>query len=230
MRASSVASSIASSFGRLSAAGLVILPVALGACKDDQLKGAQAEVQQTKIKVTLPTVPSFEVPKTNPDGSHTGKEMRVQGARYLKETVTLKGYIVWAYDCATSIRQPDEADEAVAKRIEENPTLCRRPAFYLGDTTDTPVERAAWVVEVPREMTKLEKKNLPKELVETWPAVPPYKVGDEVVVTGQWLNASPHGESNTEGLLVYQSINNVTQNWQSPAPVEIGSTIAPPKH
>ncbi len=60
--------------------------------------------------------------------------------------------------------------------------------------------------------------------------MPPYKVGDEVLVIGQWLHASPHGESNTEGLLVYQSINNITQNWQSPAPVEIGSTIAPPKH
>jgi hypothetical protein len=224
------ASSVASSFARLSAAGLVILPVVLGACKDDQLKGAQAEVQQHKIKVTMPTVPTFEVPKMHPDGSHTIKEMRVQGARYLKETVTVKGYVVWAYDCATAIRQPDEADEAVAKRIEENPTLCRRPAFYLGDTNDTPVERAAWVVEVPRAMTKAEKKNLPKEMVDTWPAVPPYKVGDEVLVTGQWLNASPHGESNTEGLLVYESINNITQNWVSPAPVAIDNGIQAPPH
>lgn len=212
------------------ATGLVILPIALTGCKEDQLKGAQAEVQETKIKVTMPTVPAFEVPKVNPDNSHTIKEMRVQGNRYLKETVTLKGYVVWAYDCPTAIRQPDEDDAAVAKRIEENPTLCRRPAFYLGDATDTPVERAAWVVEVPRPMTKLEKKNLPKEMVETWPAVPPYKVGDEVLVTGLWLTASPHGESNTEGLLVYQSMNNITQNWQSPAPVEVNSTIAPPKH
>lgn len=211
-------------------AGLVILPVALGGCKDDQLKGAQAEVQAHKIKVTMPTVPSFEVPKPHPDGSHTVKEMRVQGNRYLKETISIKGYVVWAYDCATAIRQPDEADEAVAKRIEENPTLCRRPAFYLGDTADTPVERAAWVVEVPRAMTKAEQKNLPKEMVETWPAVPPYKVGDEVIVTGQWLNASPHGESNTEGLLVYSSLNNITQNWVAPAPVVIDNAIAPPKH
>jgi hypothetical protein len=224
------ASSVASSFGRLSVAGLVILPVALGACKEDQLKGAQAEVQAHKIKVTMPTVPPFEVPKPHPDGSHTVKEMRVQGARYLKETISIKGYVVWAYDCATAIRQPDEADEAVAKRIEENPTLCRRPAFYLGDTADTPVERAAWVVEVPRAMTKAEQKNLPKEMVETWPAVPPYKVGDEVIVTGQWLTASPHGESNTEGLLVYSSMNNITQNWVAPAPVAIDNAIAPPKH
>ncbi|KAB2903891.1 MAG: hypothetical protein F9K40_07040 [Kofleriaceae bacterium] len=211
--------------------GACILPATLGGCKDKQLKGAQAEVQPHKIKVTMPTVPSFEVPKPHPDGSHTVKEMRVQGNRYIKETLSIKGYIVWQYDCATAIRQPDEDDAAVAKRIEENPTLCRRPAFYLGDTPDTPVERAVWVVEVPREMTKQEKKNLPKEMVDTWPAVPPYKVGDEVVATGQWMHASPHGESNTDGLLVYQSFNNITQNWQSPAPIELAEpSIRPPAH
>ncbi len=202
-----------------------ILPAALGACKGDQLKGAQAEVQPHKIKVTMPTVPSFEVPKPHPDGSHTVKEMRVQGNRYIKENLSIKGYIVWAYDCATAIRTPEEDDVAVAKRIEENPTLCRRPAFYLGDTPDTPVERAVWVVEVPRNMTKLEKKNLPKEMVDTWPAVPPYKVGDEVVATGQWLHSSPHGESNTEGLLVYTALNNITQAWVSPAPTEIADPV-----
>ncbi len=215
----------------VSCLGLCILPAALGACKGDQLKGAQAEVQTHKIKVTMPTVPAFEVPKPHPDGSHTVKEMRVQGNRYIKEQISIKGYIVWAYDCATAIRQPNEEDLAVAKRIEENPTLCRRPALYLGDTPDTPVERAAWVVEVPREMSKLEKKNLPKEMVETWPAAPPYKVGDEVIATGQWLHASPHGESNTEGLLVYQSFNNVTQAWVSPAPIEVADpVIRPPAH
>ena len=211
--------------------GACILPAALVGCKGDQLKGAQAEVQPHKIKVTMPTVPSFEVPKPYPDGAHTVKEMRVQGNRFLKETLSIKGYIVWAYDCATAIRQPDEDDKAVAKRIEDDPTLCRRPAFYLGDTPDTPVERAVWVVEVPRNMTAKEKKNLPKEAVETWPAVPPYKVGDEVVATGQWLTASPHGESNTDGLLVYTAFNNVTQNWTSPAPVEVADpAIRPPAH
>ena len=211
--------------------GACILPATLGGCKGEQLKGAQAEVQPHKIKVTMPTVPSFEVPKPHPDGSHTIKEMRVQGGRFIKEELSIKGYIVWSYDCATAIRTPEEDDAAVAKRIEENPTLCRRPAFYMGDTPDTPVERAVWVVEVPREMSKAEKKNLPKEAVEAWPAVPPYKVGDEVVATGQWLTASPHGETNTEGLLVYMAFNNVTQNWTSPAPVPVGDpVIQPPAH
>ena len=219
------------SFGSALLGGLAILPALLGGCKGDQLKGAQAEVKQHTIKVTMPPVPSFEVPKPNPDGSHTVKELRVQGHRYLKQDVTLKGYVVWAYDCATAIRQPDEAPEAVAKRIEENPTLCRRPAFYVGDAPDTPVERAVWVVEVPRPYTKLEKERLPKEEIEAWPAVPPYKVGDEVVVTGQWNTSSPHGESNTEGLLIYTSLKNVTQAWEAPAPVQVADpAIRPPAH
>ncbi|HVK73209.1 MAG TPA: hypothetical protein VM734_07795 [Kofleriaceae bacterium] len=221
----------ADSFRSALLGGLVILPAVVGGCKGDQLKGAQAEVKAHTIKVTMPPVPSFEVPRPNADGSHTVKEMRVQGHRYLKQEVGLKGYVVWAYDCATAIRQPDESDDAVKKRIEENPTLCRRPAFYIGDAPDTPVERAVWVVEVPRPYTKLEKERLPKEEIAKWPAVPPYKVGDEVVVTGQWSIASPHGESNTDGLLVYTSMKNVTQAWESPAPIEVAAPeIRPPAH
>ncbi len=213
------------SIGSALLGGLVILPAVLGACKGDQLKGAQAEVKPHTIKVTMPSVPSFDVPKPNADDSHSVKEMRVQGHRYLKKDVALKGYVVWAYDCVTAIRQPDEADDAVKKRIEENPTLCRRPAFYIGDAPDTPVERAAWVVEVPRPYTKIEKERLPKEEIEAWPAVPPYKVGDEVLVKGQWQNSSPHGESNTDGLLVYTQMKNVTQAWESPAPVEVAAPV-----
>ena len=209
------------------------LALVAGGCKKNQLEGAKAEVQENTIKVTVPAVPSFEVPKANADGSHSIKEMRVMGQKYLKTDVTIAGYVVWAYDCATAIRQPSDDDDAVRKRIEEDPTLCRRPAFYLGDTPDTPVERAAWVVEVPRGPTALEKKNLPKEEIAAWPAVPPYKVGDQVLATGTWTTTSPHGESNTDGLLVYKSMKNVTQNWESPPPDPNAlppATIAPPPH
>lgn len=204
-----------------------------GGCNNNQLEGAKAEVQQGAIKVTVPAVPAFEVPKPNADGSHSIKELRVQGQKYLKTEITVSGYVVWAYDCATAIRQPSEDDAAVKKRIETDPTLCRRPAFYLGDTDGTPVERATWIVEVPRLPTAAEKKNLPKELIETWPAVPPYKVGDQVIVTGTWTTSSPHGENNTDGLLVYSKMKNVTQNWETPAldPNALPpATIAPPPH
>ena len=50
---------------------------------------------------------------------------------------------------------------------------------------------------------------------------PPYKVGDEVEITGTFKLTSPHSERNSDGLLVYKKMKNVTQNWESPE-------IAPP--
>jgi hypothetical protein len=209
--------------------------LALAGCQEPQLKGAKAEVQTDQLKVTLPAVPSFEVPKTNADGSHTIKEMRVAGAKYLKSDVTLHGFVVWAYDCATAIRKSGETDEAVAKRIEEDPMQCRRPAFYLGDDKGTAAERAVWVVEVPRPPTAAEKKNLPKDAIKNWPPVPVYALGDEVSVTGTWAVSSPHGEGNTDGLLVYQSMKNITQNVETAAATPAGELPppggkAPPPH
>src|SRR5262245_18733984 len=199
----------------------ILTTLSLGAvgCKDDQLKGAQAEVQKTQIKVTMPTVPAFEVPPVNADGSHSVKEMRVLGKKYLKQEIMVKGIIVWACDCETAVKQQGEDDEAVKKRIEADPTICRRPTFYLGDTADTPVEKAKAVVEVPRAVTKLEKERLSKGELEAWPPVPVYKVGDEVVVTGTWAINSPHGETDTDGLLIYKQMKYVTTGLDyGPAP------------
>lgn len=195
----------------------VALLATLAGCQEPQLKGAKAEVQTDQLKVTLPAVPSFEVPKVNSDGSHTIKEMRVAGSKYLNSEVVLHGYVVWAYDCATAIRKTGETDEAVAARIEEDPMQCRRPAFYLGDDKATPAERATWVVEISRPPTAAEKKNLPKDVIKNWPPVPVYALGDEVLVTGTWSTSSPKGESNTAGLLIYKSMKNVTQNVDTPA-------------
>ena len=199
----------------LPATGAALL--ALTGCQEPQLKGAKAEVQADQLKVTLPAVPGFEVPRPNTDGSHTIKELRVAGQKYLNTEITVHGYVVWAYDCATAIRRNGESDEAVAKRIEEDPMQCRRPAFYLGDDKSTPAERAVWVVEISRPPTKAEKDNLPKDQIKAWPPVPVYAVGDEVTVVGTWATASPHGEGNTDGLLVYKSMNNLTQNVNTPA-------------
>ena len=53
--------------------------------------------------------------------------------------------------------------------IEEDPTKCERPKFYLGDAKDTPPEKSIWVVEIPRPYNKLEKERLPKEEIAAWP-------------------------------------------------------------
>jgi hypothetical protein len=45
---------------------------------------------------------------------------------------------------------------------------------------------------------------------------PPYKVGDQVEITGTWKLSSPHSERNSDGLLVYKKMRNVAQSWESP--------------
>ncbi|HEX2687617.1 MAG TPA: hypothetical protein VHN14_13415 [Kofleriaceae bacterium] len=202
----------------------------LGGCEKDKLKGPEAEVRKSSVKLNLPAVPAFDLPPSPADGSHSVKELRVKGKKLLESEITVKGIITWAYDCPTAVRQPGMSDKDVQKMIEEDPTKCERPKFYVGDAPDTPAEKSLWVVDVPRPYNKLELERLPKDELRNPPpdkcdpkgdpkksACPPYKVGDQVEVTGTWKLASPHSERNSEGLLVYRRMKNVTQSWESPA-------------
>jgi hypothetical protein len=203
----------AASIGAVLIAGTLVFTA--GGCNNNQLEGAKAEVQQGAIKVTVPAVPAFEVPKPNPDGSHTIKELRVQGQKYLKQEISVSGFVVWAYDCATAIRQPSEDDAAVKKRIEDDPTLCRRPAFYLGDAADTPVERAAWIVG--------SRACRPRPRRRTCRGGHRGLAGGAAVQgrrSGRRHRRGPPrrrtARNNTDGLLVYKQMKNVTQNWETP--------------
>jgi hypothetical protein len=113
--------------------------------------------------------------------------------------------------------------------IDEDPTKCERPKFYIGDAADTPPEKSLWVVDVPRPYNKLELERLPKDELRNPPpdkcnpktdpkksVCPPYQVGDQVEITGTWRLSSPHSERNSDGLLVYKRMKNVTQSWESP--------------
>jgi hypothetical protein len=200
----------------------------LAACEKDQLKGPQAEVKPHNEKLDMPSVPSFDLPAAAADGTHSVKELRVKGKKFLDQEVTIKGYVTWAYDCPTAIRTEGMTDADVMKKIEDDPQVCERAKFYIGDAPDTPPDRSLWVVDVPRPPNKKEIKNLPKEDIQNWPAVPPYKVGDEMIVTGDFRLSSPHSERNSEGLIVYKKLKNVTQgNWETPAPAP-GAPTAPP--
>ena len=66
------------------------------------------------------------------------------------------------------------------------------------------------MVDVPREPREDEKKVLPKEELAAWPEVPKYAIGDEIVLEGKWATASPLGFRNSDGLLVYKALNNLT--------------------
>jgi len=210
-----------------------LVPLAIGACGKDQIQGPAAEVKKTDVKLDLPAVPAFDLPPAPADGGHSVKELRVKGKKLFETDITVHGFITWAYDCATAVRKPDETDKDLQKRLDEDPTLCERPKFYIGDGKDTPAEKSLWVVDVPRPYNKLEmermkkpERNLPDrcEPNEKDPKkniCPPYAVGDEVSVTGTFKMSSPHSERNSDGLLVYKKMKNITQNWETP-------DIAPP--
>src|SRR3569623_1959097 len=217
----------------ITSAWLVASLIACAGCDKDKLKGPEAEVKKSDIKVDLPAVPDFALPPAPAEGSHTVKELRVRGKKVLDTDITVHGFITWAYDCPTAVRKPEETDKDVQKRIAEDPTLCERPKFYIGDDEATPVEKSLWIVDVPRPYNKLEmermkkpERNLPDrcEPGEKDPKkniCPPYAVGDEVSVTGTFKMSSPHSERNSDGLLVYKKMKNITQNWETPV-------IAPP--
>ena len=202
----------------------------IAACEDKGLKVPDPEVRKSDVKLNLPQMPAFDLPAANADGSHSIKEMRVKGRKLLDTEITVKGIVTWAYDCPTAVREPGMDDKTVQKIIDEDPTKCERAKFYIGDAADTPAEKSMWVVDVPRPFNKLEIERLPKEELKTPPpdrcdpkkdkgiTCPVYKVGDTVEITGTWKMSSPHSERNSDGLLVYKKMKNVTQNWESPAP------------
>lgn len=171
----------------------------------------------SQLSGTLPAIPAFELPPPEP-GFVDPKRLRVDGKKLLDSKVEVKGYIIWIYDCVTAVRAAKETAAATRKRIDDDPTLCERPKFYLGESKSTPLERGVWVVDVPRPPNKLEKERLPKEELKNWPKVPKFKVGDYVVVTGDFKIRSPHNEANSEGLVVFEKIEPAKPAKKTPAP------------
>ena len=190
----------------------------------DPLVTPANEVANSDLKLDLPPLPAFELPA----GPLTVKRLHVAGKPLLGTRVVLHGFITYAYDCATAIRKPKETDRAVQARIDADPTLCERPKFYIGDTAGTPPDKSLWVVEVPRPYNKLELKNLqkadrnlpnrcePNEKAADKKICPPYRVGDEVIVDGTFELTSPHSERNSDGLVVYAAMKNITRKWETP--------------
>jgi hypothetical protein len=191
-----------------------LLVSGLFGCSSDELEGAKAEVMETNIKLDLPAVPTFEIPKANPDGSHPVSEMRLNGKSFLDTEVRVEGVVLWIYDCATAIRTPEMTDKDLQTVLETQPERCTRPHFIIGESPTTKVERGIEVVEYPRPVRKDEVSALGDELVAEMEAalaaLPPFKVGDTVMVTGMWQLRSPKGFHNSEGLLTYGSMVNLT--------------------
>jgi len=179
------------------------------------------EQTTSSATVVLPPVPAFEIPAA-PAGTRSVRELRVAGRPLLDKNVTVSGYVTWIYDCVAQLRRPGEAITAVQARIDADPTQCERPRFYLGDTRDTPPERSLWVVGVPRPYNKIELERIEKkhrtpanypDRCEPDPARPratscaDLQIGDYVTVRGRFAQSSPHGERNSDGLIVLRSVS-----------------------
>lgn len=195
---------------RMSAVLAIVCAGGLAACDKDGLQGAAAEVSDTKIQLDLPEPESFDMPAVSADGIHSVREMRLKGRKLFETEVKIRGYVTWIYDCFAELRKPEMTEKQVQKMIDEDPSLCNRPHFFIGQTAETAPEKSLWVVEVPRELRKDELKGLSRSDRANLPPVPVFKLGDEVVVTGTWNQTSPKGFANSDGLLVYQSMSNIT--------------------
>jgi len=198
-----------------------LLFVAVAACGGGQSGPTAAgnEVVETQTRIELPAPPEFQAPQPNPDGTHSALEMRRNSAKFLDQVVKIKGYVVFKYDCIQVLGP---------KVYKESPDKCERPHFYIADDKDASIERAVWVVEVPRAPREDEKKVLPKEELnnpELWPPEPKYALGDQVEVEGTWSTKSPKGFVNSDGLLIFKGMA-----VKVPATVEEGAAPgnAPP--
>ena len=204
----------------LASTGLLLLSGVI-ACEDAELQGAQAEVKETSVKLDLPAVPDFQIPQPNSDGTHSIAEMRLRGNRYLGTEVKVKGYVIWVYDCATAIRTAEMTEEEVKTILTESPERCYRPNVYLGDEATTPADRGIWLVEVPRAPREDEVKTLDDETLQVmqtqWDALPAFGEKDQIVAAGMWEISSPRGFKNSDGLLVYSSLENLS-NPDAPKP------------
>lgn len=189
---------------------LALTAAALTGCEEDGLQGAAAEVTNTKVKLDLPQVPSFETPSPHPDGSHSVREMRLKGRQKFETEVDIRGFVTWIYSCEDALRGPEMTVKQVRKIIEANPEKCNRPHFFLGDAADTPAEKALWVVENPRKLRRDERRRLSRAAKKAIKPPPVFDVGDEVIVKGTWDIRSPNGFFRSDGLLVFKDINNLT--------------------
>lgn len=126
-----------------------------------------------------PAARSTAAPIARAKGSLIPVDLRPPSRKHLGKTISVRGYVVYVYDCAR---------ELGAKVAKDEPERCDRPHFYLADTADASPDRSLWVVDVPR---------APSE------EAPELTVGGIVVVEGTWATRSPKGFINSGGLLIY---------------------------
>lgn len=180
---------------------------AQGRLYPDELKGPIPEIVTPLPRVALPPLPSFEVAPDHA-GYHTPSELRQRGKRWLGHELLVKGFVTGIYDCVAdlSAKKPGTSRGVLVEMIENDPTVCQLPRFYLGQAPSIPRSLSISVVEVPRPPRRIEKKNMTLADEMRWPEVPKLAEHDYLGVTGLWALESPHGERDSNGLLIYRHV------------------------
>jgi len=154
---------------------------------------------------SVPEVPEFVAPAMIGD-AHRVDELLIQGERYLNTEIKVRAKIVWIYDCAKALAKPGMSRRKIQRVLRDHPERCLMPHFNISDKLGAHEGQRIEVVEVPRKLRSDELRNMPPEVIKSWPPLPTLKLGQEVVITGTWAIRSPRGFMNSQGLLVYKSI------------------------
>ena len=176
----------------------------------------------------LPVIPNFELPRTA-GGVHEVRELRVRRRGLLGAELTVRGYVTSTYDCAQALARPGVPANETRRLIDDNPQLCERPKFYLGAGPHSPPEAALWVVDVPRPANQRERIALSPAQLAARPAAPRLAIGDLVAVTGTFALQSPHGEQNSDGLLVYGNLEHLKPGAHSAPAIAPMPPAEPPE-
>ena len=133
-------------------------------CDKDKLKGPDAEVSKTDVKLDLPAVPAFDLPAGACRWLALGQGAAGQG----QEAARYRGHGPRLRDLGVRLQDGDsQAGRDRQGRADSASTRIRRcasaPKFYIGDTAETPAEKSLWVVDVPRPYNTLEVKRIKKK-------------------------------------------------------------------
>jgi tetratricopeptide (TPR) repeat protein len=172
----------------------------------DDLPGPQLEVVQHPPRSGTPAIPPFTLPATEP-GLRSPRELRVRGRLLLGTEVKVRGFVTWAYNCpeALAIANPRATRAQIETAVHNDPALCERPTFSLGDAPDTSRDASITVVS-------------PDPPARGSPA---FAAGDYVVVTGRWsVPAAPSGAS-SDGVLVWSTVERA-----GPNPLTVAEPVA----
>lgn len=168
----------------------------------DDLPDPQLEVVQHASRISTPAIPSFALPATEA-GFRSPRELRVRGRPLLGTEVKVRGFVTWAYDCTESlaIANPRASRAQIATAIRNDPALCERPTFSLGDAPDTSRDASITVVS-------------PDSAARSSPAL---AAGDSVVVTGRWSVPAAASGASSDGVLVWSTVEHAAPSAMTAA-------------